>query len=131
MDSRWLLLLQASHLHLRPEDVARQICRALSGQKLIQSLALLPPPADIHLPNISLNFCIIQLLSRVRLLATPWTAAHQAPPSMGFSRQEYWSGVPLPSPGRCYGNLKNCCFPVQADCGHTETSRMFPEPLIF
>ena len=36
-------------------------------------------------------------LSRVRLLATPWTAAHQAPLSMGFSRQEYWSGVPLPS----------------------------------
>ena len=37
-------------------------------------------------------------LSHVRLLATPWTAAYQAPPSMGFSRQEYWSGVPLPSP---------------------------------
>ena len=37
-------------------------------------------------------------LSRVRFLATPWTAAHQAPPSMGFSRQEYWSGVPLHSP---------------------------------
>ena len=37
-------------------------------------------------------------LSRVRLLATPWTAAYQAPPSMGFSRQEYWIGVPLPSP---------------------------------
>ena len=37
-------------------------------------------------------------LSRIWLLATPWTAAHQAPPSMGFSRQEYWSGVPLPSP---------------------------------
>ena len=35
--------------------------------------------------------------SRVRLLETPWTAAYQAPPSMGFSRQEYWSGVPLPS----------------------------------
>ena len=34
-----------------------------------------------------------------RLLATPWTAAYQAPPSMGFDRQEYWSGVPLPSPG--------------------------------
>ena len=33
-----------------------------------------------------------------RTLATPWTAAHQAPPSMGFSRQKYWSGVPLPSP---------------------------------
>ena len=42
-------------------------------------------------------------LSCVWLLATPWTAAYQAPPSMGFSRQEYWSGVPLPSPpcSRC------------------------------
>ena len=40
----------------------------------------------------------VKLLSPVRLLATPWTAAYQAPPSMGFSRQEYWSGVPLPSP---------------------------------
>ena len=36
-------------------------------------------------------------LSRVQPIATPWTAAYQAPPSMGFSRQEYWSGVPLPS----------------------------------
>ena len=37
-------------------------------------------------------------LSRVQLFSTPWTAAYQAPPSIGFSRQEYWSGVPLPSP---------------------------------
>ena len=41
----------------------------------------------------------VKSLSRVRLFATPWTVAHQAPPSMGFSRQEYWSGVPCPSPG--------------------------------
>ena len=40
----------------------------------------------------------VKSFSCVRLLSTPWTAAHQAPPSMGFSRQEYWSGVPLPSP---------------------------------
>ena len=40
----------------------------------------------------------VKSLSRVWLLATPWTEAHQAPPSMGFSRQECWSGVPLPSP---------------------------------
>ena len=40
----------------------------------------------------------VKLLSRVRLFGTPWTVAYQAPPSMGFSRQEYWSGVPLPSP---------------------------------
>ena len=37
-----------------------------------------------------------------RLFETPWTAAYQAPPSMGFSRQEYWSGVPLPSPTNTY-----------------------------
>ena len=40
-----------------------------------------------------------QLLSRVRLFATLWTVACQAPPSMGFSRQEYWSGLPFPPPG--------------------------------
>ena len=40
----------------------------------------------------------VKSLSCVRLLATPWTEAYQTPPSMGFSRQEYWSGVPLPSP---------------------------------
>ena len=40
----------------------------------------------------------VKSLSRIRLLATPWTAAYQAPLSIGFSRQEYWSGVPLPSP---------------------------------
>ena len=40
----------------------------------------------------------VKSLSRVRLFATPWTVAHQAPPSMGFSRQEYWSGLPFPSP---------------------------------
>ena len=43
----------------------------------------------------------VKSLSRVRLLATPWTAAYQAPPSLGFSKQEYWSGVPLPSPMGC------------------------------
>ena len=37
-------------------------------------------------------------LSRVQLFATPWTVAHQAPPPMGLSRQEYWSGLPFPSP---------------------------------
>ena len=41
----------------------------------------------------------MKLLSRVRLFATPWTVAYQAPPSMGFSSQECWSGLPFPSPG--------------------------------
>ena len=40
----------------------------------------------------------VKSLSHVRLFATPWTVAYNAPPSMGFSRQEYWSGLPFPSP---------------------------------
>ena len=44
----------------------------------------------------------VKSLSRLQLLVTPWTAAYQAPPSMGFSRQEYWSGMPLPSPFQTY-----------------------------
>ena len=62
----------------------------------------------------------VKLFSRVRLLATPWTAAYQAPPSMGFSRQEYWSGVPLPSPQMYLNkfikvylpNLTHYCHPI-------------------
>ena len=58
---------------------------------------------DISVSTAS-SIIILQLLlllrrfSRVRLYATPQTAAHQAPPSLGFSRQEHWSGLPFPSP---------------------------------
>ena len=48
-------------------------------------------------PLLLLLLLLLSRFSRVRLCATPYTAAHQAPPPMGFSRQEYWSGVPLPS----------------------------------
>ena len=44
----------------------------------------------------------VKLLSSARLFETPWTVAYQAPPSMGFSRQEYWIGLPFPSPGDAY-----------------------------
>ena len=64
----------------------------------------------------------VKSLSRAQLLATPRTAAHQAPPSMGFSRQEYWSGVPLPSLGKStekdkssflkWNNLLEHCFQI-------------------
>ena len=40
----------------------------------------------------------VKSLSRIQLFATPWTVTHQAPPSMGFSRQEYWNGLPFPFP---------------------------------
>ena len=51
----------------------------------------------------------VQSLSHIQLFATPWTAAYQAPPSMGFSWQEYWSGVPLPSPPIKAGDYKCLC----------------------
>ena len=87
-----------------------------AAAKSLQSCPTLCNPMDCSLPGspvpgilqartlewVSISFSNawkwkvkVKLLSRVRLLATPWTAAYQAPPSMGFSRQEYWSGVPL------------------------------------
>ena len=51
------------------------------------------------LVNTNIYYSEVKLLSHVQLFATPWTVAHQAPQSMEFSRQEYWSGVPFPSPG--------------------------------
>ena len=63
-------------------------------------------PSSCCVMNVQ-SFCLpsasflkrVKSLSRVRLFATPWTVAYQAPPSMGFSRQEYWSGLLFPSPG--------------------------------
>ena len=52
----------------------------------------------------------VKSLGRVRLFMTPWTTAYQAPPSMGFSRQEYWSGVPSPFLRICYFKAKFHCF---------------------
>ena len=48
--------------------------------------------------NLAAMLLLLRRFSRVRLCATPWTAAHQASPSMGLSRQEHWSGLPFPSP---------------------------------
>ena len=47
----------------------------------------------------ALHVCVLRHFSRVQLFATPWIVAHEAPLFMGFSRQEYWSGLPCPSPG--------------------------------
>ena len=84
--------------------------------KCIKTSSICSPPLDL-LDNNVMTYCYGQLLqssqeqttlpvkvkvksvSRVLLFATPWTVAYQAPPSMGFSRQEYWSGLPFPSPG--------------------------------
>jgi len=92
---------------------------AAAAAKSLQSCPTLCDPTDGSPPGspvpgilqartlewVAISFCNaskwkvkVKSLSRVRPSVTPWTAAYQAPPSMGFSRQEYWSGVPLPSP---------------------------------
>ena len=56
----------------------------------------LQPSSEVYISFAEMK---VKSLSRVRLFVTPWTVAYQAPPSMGFSRQEYWSGLPFSSPG--------------------------------
>ena len=63
-------------------------------------------------------------LSCVRLLATQWTAAYQAPPSTGFSRQEYWSGVPLPSPRNTWSNRQ--IWPWNTEWSRARANRVLP-----
>ena len=93
-----------------------QIILTAAAAKSLQSCLTVRPhrwqPTRLHCPwdspgkntGVGCHFLLqcmkvkVKSLSRVQLSATPWTAAYQVPPSMGFSRQEYWSGVPLPSP---------------------------------
>ena len=65
----------------------------------------------------------VKLLSRIRLLATPWTAAYQAPPSMGFSMQEYLSGVPLPSHAHQYNAIE---LKIQHTCSRDTVNSTRP-----
>ena len=66
----------------------------------------------------------VKSLSRVQLFVTVWTVAHQAPQSMGFSRQEYWSGLPFPSPGDLPGpGIKPRPPSLQADALTSEPPR--------
>jgi len=81
--------------------------------QLTASLVLLQ--MYIKLLHILIQYLLLLLLShfsRVRLCATPWTAAHQAPLSLGFSRQEHWSGLPFPSPMHESEKWKGSCSVV-------------------
>ena len=104
-------LLYAAHCHF--------VQTAAAAAKLLQLCPTLCDPRDSSQPGspvpgilqartlewVAISFSNawkwkvkVKSLSRVRLFVTPWTAAYQGPLSMGFSRQEYWSGFPLPSP---------------------------------
>ena len=107
---------------------------AAAAAKLLQSCPTLCDPIDSSAPGspilgilkartlewVAISFSNawewkveVRSLSHVQLLVTPWTVAHEARPSMGFSRQEYWSGVPLPSPNLlCYMMLLSFIFQV-------------------
>ena len=114
-------ILEKTHeqlLQYNPVAIYAKIYPAAAA-KLLQSCPTLCDPKDSRPPGspvpgilqartlewIAISFSNawkwkvkVKSLSHVQLLATPWTTAYQAPPPMGFSRQEYWSGVPLPSP---------------------------------
>ena len=104
------------------EHILKEWDGATSSEKKVAgldslSLAWWGEPATASMVQLGLRSCLavytghwlgvralktaewVKLLSCVRLFATPWTVYYQAPPSMGFSRQEYWSGLPFPSPG--------------------------------
>ena len=105
--SEWVKSLSRVQLFATPWTVAHQAPPSMgfSRQEYRSGVSLLSPILYcdhdytlISLMKLSLSEWV-KSLSHVRLLVTPWTVAFQAPPSMGFSRQEYWSGLPFPSPG--------------------------------
>ena len=117
-------LLAFALLHSVPPEMKEVLhsCSAAAAAKSLQSCLTLCNPVDGSPPGspipgilqartlewVAISFSNawkwkvkVKSLSCAQPSVTPWTAAYQAPPSMGFSRQEYWSGVPLPSPHSC------------------------------
>ena len=88
---------------MHESTLVEALCSALSpctsGEFLRIQGQSLPLPPQQQTPEANMiGSAKLSRFSRVRLLATPWTAAYKAPPSLGFSRQEHWSGLPFPSP---------------------------------
>ena len=119
MSPLYTLLWAPCEKHALSSQWKRSRTQAAAAAKLLQSCLTLCDPTDSSPPGspvpgilqartlewVAISFSNawkwkgkVKSLSHIQLLATPWTAAYQAPPPMGFSRQEYWSGVPLPSP---------------------------------
>ena len=116
---KWGLAVHSSKANKDTKLVKRKVCFISDASNLgVWWSPIQRPPPLPYLGSKSfyrqreglLLLLLLSHFSRVWLFATPWTAAYQAPPSMGFSRQEYWSGVPVPSP-QFYprkGGKKNC-----------------------
>ena len=141
------LLLPVCHFysqHIHQREYIKWKATAATAAKSLQSCPSLYDPIDsspprLHHPwdspgmntGVGCHFllqCVkVKSLSRVRLFTTLWTAAYQAPSSMGFSRREYWSGLPLPSPkmegrspqvwGRCQGLIAFCLSQLNINLG--------------
>ena len=124
----WLLGIYPKKTTIQ-KDISTLVFTANAAAKSLQSCPTLCDPIDVSPPGspvpgilqartlewVAIYFSNawkwkvkVKSLSQVQLLATPWTAAYQAPPSMGFSRQEYWSGVPLPFPRAIREALNKC-----------------------
>ena len=99
----WKLMLPAAAAAAKSLQSCPTLCDPIDGSPPGSTVpgilqARTPESVAISFSNAWKWKVKVKSLSRVWLFETPWTAAHQAPLSMGFSRQEYWSGVPLPSP---------------------------------
>ena len=95
--SRWVVSAAAANLLQSCPTVCDSISSSAPGSTVSEILQVILECVAISFSNAWKWKVKMKSLSHVQLLATPWTAAHQVPLSMGFSRQEYWSGVPLPS----------------------------------
>ena len=103
MDGSYFILKNAAAAAAKSLQSCPTLCDPIDGSPLGSSVPGILQARILEWVAISFSSASkwkvkVKTLSCARLLATPWTAAYQAPPSMGFSRQEYWSGVPLPSP---------------------------------
>ena len=91
----WVCTASRVHAWVSPSTYVG--CRTLLRSPRKMPVAT-PGHCPAHTPDRRLLLLLLSRFSRVRLCATPETAAHQAPPSLGFSKQEHWSGLPFPSP---------------------------------
>ena len=103
MDGSYFILKNAAAAAAKSLQSCPTLCDPIDGSPLGSSVPGILQARILEWVAISFSSAWkwkvkVKTLSCAQLLATPWTAAYQAPPSMGFSRQEYWSGVPLPSP---------------------------------